>query len=337
MPDFIDEAKIYVKAGDGGNGCISFRREKYVPNGGPDGGDGGHGGDVIFVANPQLSTLLDFKYQQHYEAKSGKGGGGSQKTGRSGDDLIVEVPVGTLLLEEETRQTIVDLNEPGQRYTLAKGGRGGRGNMNFATPSHQAPRYAEEGTPGGELTVRLVLKLLADVALLGFPNAGKSTLLSVVSAAKPKIADYPFTTLTPNLGVVDMGREAKSFVVADIPGVIEGAHTGRGLGLKFLRHLERSRVLWVVIDATSESPSPLEAYRVLLGELEAYEPQLLACPRLVVLNKTELPINEEACAALEAQCKAQSTPLFRVSAATRAGLKPLLWETRQRLDQMTQT
>ncbi len=281
---FIDEAKIYVEAGSGGEGMISFRREKYVPRGGPDGGDGGRGGDVVLETDPNLTTLQDYRYRSHYRAARGTHGGGSNRTGAEGAGVTLRVPVGTVVRDAGTGELLADLTEPGQRMTLACGGRGGRGNARFATSTHQAPQEAESGRPGESRTLRLELKLLADVGLVGSPNAGKSTLLARVSAARPKIADYPFTTLVPNLGVVSVGEA--SFVMADIPGLIEGASQGKGLGLQFLRHIERTRFLLLLIECTSADPA--EEHRKLRSELAAHSPDLVALPHAVVLTKTDL-------------------------------------------------
>src|SRR3974390_1301756 len=259
---FVDEAKISVKAGDGGNGCVAFRREKYVPRGGPSGGDGGNGGSVYLEANPNDNTLLRYRYNREFKADRGRHGEGSNCTGVSGDDMILKVPVGTLVYDEEGEELLADLKKPGQRVLVAQGGRGGRGNQHFAKPWHQAPREKEEGQPGEERHLRLELKLLADVGLVGFPNAGKSTLISVISAARPKIANYPFTTLEPNLGVVQLPNY-RSFVVADIPGLIEGAHTGAGLGIQFLRHVQRTRLLAHLVDVSDASGrDPVEDFEI---------------------------------------------------------------------------
>lgn len=286
---FVDEARIYVKAGDGGNGCVSFRRERFIPRGGPDGGDGGKGGDVIFQADRQLTTLLDFTYPRTYRAQRGAHGKGKNQTGRNGADLIIRVPTGTLIRDEETGEVLADLLEDGQRFVGAKGGRGGRGNARFATATHQAPRRAEKGEKGEERWLRLELKLLADVGLIGFPNVGKSTFLSRISSARPKIADYPFTTLSPNLGVV-IREDQPPFVVADIPGLIEGAAQGAGLGLTFLRHIERTKILVHLIDtAQKDGADPLRAFNTLNQELESYHPSLKDKPQIPVLNKIDLP------------------------------------------------
>jgi GTP-binding protein len=284
---FVDEAHITVAAGKGGDGIIAWRREKYVPKGGPAGGDGGWGGSVIMLADPQLSTLLDFKYNRSYKAEDGNPGDQNNCTGRDGRDIIVKVPVGTLVKNTETDDVLADLITPYEQVTIAKGGRGGLGNNHFKTSTNQAPRKKTDGRPGEEFSLELELKLLADVALVGFPNAGKSTLISRISAAKPKIADYPFTTLVPNLGIVQAPEDHRSFVVADIPGLIEGANQGRGLGHQFLRHIERSATLLFLLDGSDETQSPDEAYKILKKELELYEKSLLKKPRLVVITKAD--------------------------------------------------
>ena len=281
----IDSARIEVRGGDGGNGCVSFRREKFVPRGGPNGGDGGHGGSVVFEAARGLSSLLDFRYRRHYKAEKGRNGSGANRRGRDGEDIVLLVPPGTIVKDHESGDVMADLDEDGARIVIAKGGRGGRGNARFATSVEQAPRHCEGGRPGVELVIELELKLLADVGLVGLPSAGKSTLLSRVSAARPKIGDFPFTTLSPVLGIVGHGS-ADSFVMADLPGLIEGAHEGRGLGHRFLRHIERTRVLVILLDSFSETLE--EDYRTLLGELESYGEGLSEKPRIVALNKIDL-------------------------------------------------
>ncbi len=287
----IDTATIEVRGGEGGNGCSSFRREKFVPRGGPNGGDGGHGGSVVFQAARGLSSLLDFRYRQHYKAEKGRNGSGANRRGRDGEDVVLLVPIGTIIKEHESGEVLADLDEDGARVVIAKGGRGGRGNARFATPVEQAPRKFEGGRPGEELKIDLELKLIADVGLVGLPNAGKSTLLSRVSAAKPKTGNFPFTTLSPVLGIVGHGS-ADSFVMADLPGLIEGAHEGKGLGHRFLRHVERTRVLVILLDSSSETL--LEDYRTLLGELESYGQGLSEKPRVVALNKSDLSPDEVA-------------------------------------------
>ncbi|MCI0350487.1 MAG: GTPase ObgE [Acidobacteriales bacterium] len=290
---FIDEAKIRVKAGDGGNGCVAFRREKFVPRGGPSGGDGGRGGDVIMESSERHNTLIHFRYNPEYKAERGRHGEGSNKTGREGQEVILKVPVGTILYDAETNERVHDFSEPDQRMVIARGGRGGRGNARFATSTHRAPRESEGGRPGEERTYRLELKLLADVGIVGYPNVGKSTLISRISAARPKIADYPFTTLEPNLGVVSIGNpdepDGYSFVVADIPGLIEGAHTGAGLGTQFLRHIERTRMLVHVIDVSeaSDRPDPVKDFEVIMGELSSFGAGLEDKPMIVVANKID--------------------------------------------------
>ena len=293
--NFIDTATIDIKAGDGGNGHVSFRREKYVPKGGPDGGNGGNGGDVIAVADQQLGTLLDFTYKRHYKAKAGNPGGKNRRTGKSGADITIKVPCGTVIRNKETGEQIADLEQHGQQVVLAKGGFGGRGNSEFATSVNQTPRHSEPGTPGQEFILELELKLLADVGLVGFPNAGKSTLISVMSAAKPKIADYPFTTLVPNLGMVRAG-EGRSYTIADIPGLIEGASEGKGLGHQFLRHVERTAVLLYLIDCQSEDPEA--DLTTLQRELHSYDPAMSEKPSLVCLTKVDVLLDDDR-AALE--------------------------------------
>ncbi len=326
---FVDEVQLYVKAGDGGPGAVAFRREKYLPKGGPSGGDGGDGGSVIFVADPQLSTLLDYRYQRRIRAPNGQHGMGQDRNGRKGDDVRLRVPVGTLIKDAETGELLCDLAEPGQEYLAAKGGRGGLGNMNFATPTRQAPDFAQPGTPGEERELVLELKLLADVGLIGYPNAGKSTLISVVSRARPKIADYPFTTLVPNLGVVAY-KDHKSFVVADIPGLIEGAAEGVGLGHQFLRHVERCRVLVHVIDAlapeTEPERSPEKDFEIINRELARYSEALAERPQIVALNKVEIPearARAETFRALLAERRPE-IPVFLISAVTREGVPALV-------------
>ncbi|HBV97014.1 MAG: GTPase ObgE [Peptococcaceae bacterium BICA1-7] len=289
---FYDKSKIYVKGGDGGNGCMAFRREKYVPEGGPWGGDGGRGGDVIFTADEGLRTLVDFRYQRHYKAGRGQHGMGKNMHGRTGEDLVLRVPVGTVVREAETGRFIGDLTANGQELVVARGGRGGRGNARFATMINKAPKMCENGEPGEELWLSLELKLLADVGLVGLPNAGKSSLITSISAARPKIADYPFTTIVPNLGMVRVD-EGVSFVVADIPGLIEGAHTGTGLGHEFLRHVERTRVLVHVVDISGGSGNPAQDFEVINRELSLYNPRLAEKPMIVAANKIDMPDSQE--------------------------------------------
>ncbi|MFY1824618.1 GTPase ObgE [Myxococcus fulvus] len=322
---FVDEVRIFVKAGDGGNGCVSFRREKFIERGGPNGGDGGNGGSVIFVADPQLTTLLDYRYQQHHRAKSGEHGMGNDCNGRAAEDMILRVPVGTLVKDHATEELLVDLSQPGQVWEAAKGGRGGLGNMNFATSTRQTPRFAQDGTKGEEHTLRLELKLLADVGLLGFPNAGKSTFISRVSRARPKIADYPFTTLVPNLGMVQY-KDDLSFVMADIPGIIEGASEGVGLGHQFLRHVERCKVLIHLIDmgAEGEGREPLHDFDVLNGELEKYSEELSGRPQVVAANKQDLPDAQERLGPFTEALRERGIRVFPVSCATGEGMQALM-------------
>lgn len=322
---FIDEAIIHVKAGDGGNGSAAFRREDGVPHGGPSGGDGGDGGSVIVIADPHLSSLLDFKYRKHYKAERGEDGRGKDQYGAAGEDLVLKVPVGTLIYPEGGDQPIVDLSAAGQSHVLAKGGKGGRGNIHFATPWNQAPTKAEPGTPGDDLNLRFELKLLADVGLLGFPNVGKSTFISHVSRAKPKIADYPFTTLVPNLGVVRLSDE-RSFVVADIPGLIEGAADGAGLGLTFLRHVERCRVLLHIVEGTfttGPERSPISDFDVINRELARYAPDLANKPQVVVLNKVDAT-EPDKIAEIQREFADRGVELITMSAATGAGIVQVL-------------
>lgn len=331
---FIDEAIIEVKAGDGGNGSAAFRREDGVPHGGPSGGDGGDGGSVIVVTDPTLSSLLDFKYKRHYKAKSGEHGRNKDQYGAAGEDLVIRVPVGTVIFErtspsegggDSSEVLLADLNTAGNRFVLALGGVGGKGNIHFATPWNQAPRHAEPGTPGQQRTIRLELKLLADVGLLGYPSVGKSTFISAVSRSRPKIAAYPFTTLVPNLGVVRLSGE-RTFVIADIPGLIEGAAEGAGLGHQFLRHVERCRVLLHIVEATfttGPDRSPLEDYRVINHELAQYAPDLAEKPQLVVLNKIDAMALDEV-AAIQREFSVAGIELLAMSAATGSGVSLVL-------------
>lgn len=323
---FIDEATIQVKAGDGGNGSAAFRREDNVPRGGPSGGDGGNGGSVIMVADHQLGTLLDFRYQRHYKAPAGEHGRAKDQYGANGDDLILRVPVGTVVHDAATGEVLADLVHSGDRAVIAQGGKGGRGNIHFATPWNQAPRTAEPGTAGESRTLRLELKLLADVGLLGYPNVGKSTFISRVSRARPKVADYPFTTLVPNLGVVRLSGE-RTFVIADIPGLIEGAAEGAGLGHQFLRHVERCRALLHIIDdtyTTGPDRSPLADFDVINGELARYAPELAEKPQVVVLNKVDAGTTHGSIEELTAAFAARGHTLLTMSAATGAGTDAVL-------------
>lgn len=326
---FVDEAIIHVAGGDGGDGCMAFRREKFVPRGGPAGGDGGDGGTVYLRASRHLNTLLAFRYNPRYAAERGGHGEGNHRHGRNGADCIVDVPAGTLVYDADTGECLADLTTPGQTIAVAHGGRGGRGNARFATSVNRAPRRREPGRPGERRTLRLELKLLADVGLLGYPNAGKSTFIAAVSAARPKIADYPFTTLVPNLGVVAL-EDYRSFVVADIPGIIEGAHAGRGLGLQFLRHVERTRLLLHLVDTSAAAErDPVAAYDAIERELALYDPELAARPRLAVAAKQDIA-DPARTAALQAHCARLGVACFPVSAVTGEGLKPLI----QRIAQM---
>jgi GTP-binding protein len=317
---FFDEAKIYVKAGDGGNGCVSFRREKYIPFGGPNGGNGGKGGDVHLVIDPHLNTLINFKKRSHFKAQRGDHGRGKDQTGKKGEDLTIAVPPGTVAYDADTGQLLADLIQLGQRALVAQGGRGGRGNAAFATPTNQAPRLAENGEPGQERWLRLELKLIADVGIVGVPNAGKSTLLATVSAARPKIADYPFTTLEPNLGVVTV--DDRDFVLADIPGLIEGAHAGAGLGHQFLRHVERTRLLIHLLDGASMDP--LGDFEKINKELALFDPRLARKPQVVVLNKMDLPQTQELWPRVRREMKKLELEAMNISAVTGQGVPPLL-------------
>ena len=329
---FIDEAKIRVKAGDGGNGCMAFRREKFVPRGGPSGGDGGRGGDVYMESSQRHNTLIHFRFNPEHKAQRGEHGMGSNCTGQDGDSITLQVPVGTALFDMETGELVHDFKEPDERVLIAKGGRGGRGNQHFATSTHQAPREHELGRPGEERAYRLELKLLADVGLVGYPNAGKSTLISRISAARPKIADYPFTTLEPNLGVVTVGEEPdeQAFVVADVPGLIEGAHLGAGLGVQFLRHIERTRVLAHLVDVSDASgrPDPVEDFRVINNELASFsggsQHPLAQKPMIVVATKIDAA-NPEKLKKIAAHAKRRKLAFYAVSAVTGEGIGELKW------------
>ncbi len=340
---FVDEAKILVKAGDGGDGCVAFRREKFVPRGGPSGGDGGHGGSIYLEANPNDNTLLRYRYNREFKADRGRHGEGSNCSGHSGGDMILQVPVGTLAFDERTGETIADLATPGQRVLIAHGGHGGRGNQHFAKPWHQAPREHEQGRAGEERHLRLELKLLADVGLVGFPNAGKSTLISVISAARPKIANYPFTTLEPNLGVVNAdggtgkeGRElGRTFVVADLPGLIEGAHEGAGLGIRFLRHVERTRLLVHLIDTSDMSDDdPIHSFEIISGELRAFSEALTEKPVIVVATKLDATTDRERLDTLRTFCGEQHLEFHAISAATGEGARELVRSIADALDKI---
>ncbi|MDF1553327.1 MAG: GTPase ObgE [Deferrisomatales bacterium] len=324
---FVDEVEVVLASGHGGAGCVSFRREKYIPFGGPNGGDGGDGGRVVLVADDQLGTLLDFRHRKTMRAENGHRGQGADKTGRRGQDLRLRLPVGTLVFDAADGEVLADLVEPGAEVVLFPGGQGGRGNARFATSTNRAPRHAQPGMPGEERRLRLELKLMADVGLLGFPNAGKSTLISRISAARPKIADYPFTTLVPNLGVVSWGEE-RSYVVADIPGLIEGASEGAGLGIQFLRHVERTRLLLHLVDPSDER-DPLDKYRVLRRELAAFDPDVAARPERVVLTKLDVTEVRERLPELEARFAAEGVEVWPISAITGEGLDRVRYETGQ--------
>ncbi len=330
---FYDRAKIFVKGGDGGNGLVAFRREKYVPEGGPSGGDGGKGADLVFKADEGLRTLVDFRYQRHYKADRGEHGGAKNMHGRGAEDMVIRIPVGTIVKDAETGEVLADFVEHGQTIVIAKGGRGGRGNARFASNQNKAPGFAEKGEPGVEKWVELELKVLADVGLIGFPNVGKSTLISKVSAAKPKIADYHFTTISPNLGMVYVD-EGRSFVMADIPGLIEGAHSGAGLGHDFLRHTERTRVLVHVIDmAGSEDRDPIKDYETINEELRLYNKELAGRVQLIAANKMDLPDAEEKLAVFRDYIK-DKHEIFPMSAATGEGTKPIIYRLADLLEQI---
>ena len=331
---FVDEAIISVKAGDGGNGCVAFRREKYVPRGGPSGGDGGKGGDVILQSALQHNTLIHFRYNPEQRAPRGRHGEGSNRKGRDGADLVLPVPVGCVVRDEDSGDLLFDFEEAGQSYVVAHGGRGGRGNARFATSTHQAPREWEPGERGEFRRLRLVLKLLADVGLVGLPNVGKSSLLARISAARPKIGDYPFTTLEPSLGMVRVGEE-ESYVVADIPGLIEGAHEGHGLGTRFLRHIERTRLLAHLIDASDLAESdPQSDFQIVMQELAAFNAALATRPMVLVASKVDLAGEGRRLRALEELASREHLPLFPVSAATGKGIDELMWGIAQRLREL---
>jgi GTP-binding protein len=325
---FIDEVRIRVKAGDGGNGCLAFRREKYVPRGGPSGGDGGRGGDVVFVASGHHNTLLHFRFNPEHEAERGRHGEGSNRSGREGASKDVPVPVGTIVYDDETGEVLHDFTHPGERFVIARGGKGGRGNQHFATSTHQAPTEHEPGRPGEEKKLRLELKLLADVGLVGFPNAGKSTLISRISAARPKIADYPFTTLEPNLGVVSAGDE--TFVVADIPGLIAGAHLGHGLGVQFLRHIERTRLLVHLVDVSEATGrDPVDDFRVVMQELEGFSPDLVRKPMFVVASKVDVAQDKARIESVKALATEKHLPFHAISSVTGQGIEDLKYNMAQ--------
>jgi len=319
---FIDEVRILVKAGDGGNGCLAFRREKYVPRGGPSGGDGGRGGDVTMVASQHHNTLLHFRFNPEHKAQRGRHGEGSNKTGREGESIQIDTPVGTIVYDADTGEKLHDFTVAGDRFIVAHGGRGGRGNARFATSTHQAPTEHEQGKPGEERRLRLELKLLADVGLVGFPNAGKSTLISRISAARPKIADYPFTTIEPNLGVASV--DDRTFVVADIPGLIEGAHTGHGLGIQFLRHIERTRLLAHLVDVSEMSGrDPVHDFDVVMEELRSFSPELLEKPMIVVATKLDVAQDPDRVAAIQHHAAERGLPFYKISSVTGEGVESL--------------
>lgn len=333
---FVDQVSIYVKAGDGGNGIAAFRREKYVPKGGPAGGDGGNGADVIFRVDEGLNTLMDFRYNRHFKAEHGENGMSKGKHGKNAPPLIIPVPPGTTVYDEDTGELIADLTQHGQEAVIAKGGVGGRGNIRFATSRNPAPNLAENGAPGEEKNIRLELKVIADVGLVGFPSVGKSTLLSVVSAARPKIADYHFTTLSPNLGVVDT-EDGRSFVMADLPGLIEGAHEGVGLGHQFLRHVERTRLIVHVIDMASiEGRDPYDDYEKINEELKTYDEKLMEKPQIIVANKMDMPNAKENLAHFQAKLP-EDVEVFPISAITKEGLRQLLFAIADKLEQIPKT
>ena len=334
---FIDETTIRVKAGDGGNGCLAFRREKFVPRGGPSGGDGGKGGDVVMESSERHNTLVHFRFNPEYKAERGRHGEGSNKTGRDGADVILKVPVGTIVYDTDTGEKVYDFSNPDERVVVARGGRGGRGNARFATSTHQAPREHEDGRPGEERTFRLELKLLADVGLVGYPNVGKSTLISRISAARPKIADYPFTTLQPNLGVVVVGKppNEKSFVVADIPGLIEGAHSGAGLGTQFLRHIERTRLLVHLVDVSDSSgrPDPVKDLEVINQELESFGAGLERKPVIMAASKVDVA-NKDKLAKLKRYCQRNGLGLYPISAVTGKGIDDLKYAMAEKVEEV---
>jgi GTPase len=337
---FIDEARIRIKAGDGGNGCMAFRREKFVPRGGPSGGDGGRGGDIVMESSQRHNTLVHFRFNPEHKAERGRHGEGSNCTGRDGEGIVLKVPVGTALYDEETGELVHDFQRPDESVVIARGGRGGRGNQHFATSTHQAPREHELGRAGEEKHYRLELKLLADVGLVGFPNVGKSTLIARISAAKPKIADYPFTTLQPNLGVVSIGEapHEESYVVADIPGLIEGAHLGAGLGVQFLRHIERTRILVHLVDVSDAGgrPDPVEDFKVIMGELKSFGHGLDEKPMIVIASKADVA-NPEKLKKLQAMAKRKKLPFYAISAVTGLGVEALKYAIGDRVRELRES
>ena len=334
---FVDQVAIIAQAGDGGDGCSSFRREKYIPLGGPDGGDGGKGGDVVLEADPNLTTLIDLRYQKTYRAENGNPGRGKQMTGKSGKTLLIRLPPGTLVKDKDTGELLVDLKEAHQQFIVAKGGNGGHGNLHFQSSTQRAPRKLEPGWPGGCRNLFLELKLLADVGIMGFPNAGKSTLISKISNARPKIADYPFTTLVPNLGVVRL-EEGESFVAADIPGLIEGAHAGKGLGHQFLKHIERTRLLLHLIDFSDlDQDAILSRYHKLQMELKRFSPELSKKPQILVATKADDPQSQQNILDLQASMKELNPAFFLISSMTGEGIQPLLWKIKEGLSRVEKT
>jgi len=329
---FVDQVKIFVKAGDGGKGCVAFRREKYVPKGGPSGGDGGKGGDVIIKAVRNLSTLLDLRYQQHYYAPNGGNGLGSDMHGHAGENIEINIPIGTTVRFIDDSAILADLTEEGQQYIASKGGRGGKGNAHFKSSRNRAPKFAQPGEPGEECWLILELKMLADVAIIGYPNAGKSTLISRVSNAKPKIADYPFTTLVPNLGVVPVG-EFESFVMADIPGIIEGAHNNKGLGLQFLKHIERSKLLLHILDLSAPNNRNIcEDFKTINHEIYSHNPDLIEKPQIIAANKIDVPGAMDKLKKHEQYFQKKGLQVYPISAVTGEGIKTLLYKIKENLD-----
>jgi GTP-binding protein len=330
---FVDQVEITIKGGDGGDGIVALRHEKFMPMGGPAGGNGGRGGDVVIQASSQLNTLVDLRYKKNYHAKPGGAGGANDRHGADGDDLFIRVPVGTVIYQEDTGRMIADLIYEGQQCIAAKGGAGGRGNASFASSTNQTPRFAEKGEPVDEIRIRLELKLIADVGIIGYPNVGKSTLISKISAAKPKIADYSFTTLVPNLGVVSV--DMRSFVVADMPGLIEGAHEGAGLGDQFLRHIERTRLLVHIIEVSGFSGrEPMQDYDAINHELAAYSEKLAGLPQIIALNKVDMPGGREIADELQPSLESRGLEVFEISALTGLGLQPLIYRLLERLDEI---